>query len=174
MNIRKALADDIDRIEAIYDRIHDGEELGSTSIGWVRGVYPVRKTAEAACERNDLFVMEDGGIIVAAAIINQIQVPEYRLARWRHKASDEEIMVLHTLVVDPLQGAKGYGKAVVAYYEGYAKSHGCHELRMDTNIINERARKMYANLGYEEVGVVDCVFNGISDVKLVCLEKVLE
>jgi hypothetical protein len=44
---------------------------------------------------------------------------------------------------------------------------------MDTNIINMRARKMYANLGYDEVGVVDCVFNGISGVKLVCLEKYL-
>ncbi len=44
---------------------------------------------------------------------------------------------------------------------------------MDTNVVNMRARQMYANLGYDEVGVVDCVFNGIPEVKLVCLEKYL-
>lgn len=45
------------------------------------------------------------------------------------------------------------------------------ELRMDTNMINQRARKMYHNLGYQEVDIVPCVFNGIPDVQLVCLEK---
>ena len=44
---------------------------------------------------------------------------------------------------------------------------------MDTNAINSRARKMYSDLGYDEVGIVDCRFNGIDGVKLVCLEKEL-
>lgn len=33
------------------------------------------------------------------------------------------------------------------------------------------ARRLYARLGYKEVGIVDCTFNGIAGVKLVCLEK---
>ena len=44
---------------------------------------------------------------------------------------------------------------------------------MDTNMINKSARKMYKKLGYEDVGLTDGVFNGIPDVKLVCLEKYL-
>ena len=78
--IRIAQKNDIDSIEKIYNHIHDEEEKGSAAIGWIRGVYPVRKTAEDALDRNDLFVMEDDGHIVAAAIINQIQVPEYKFA----------------------------------------------------------------------------------------------
>lgn len=62
-----------------------------------------------------------------------------------------------------------YGKAFVAYYEDYARRNNCYELRMGTNVINIRARHMYTSLGYDEVGVVDCVFNGIPGVKLVCL-----
>ena len=42
---------------------------------------------------------------------------------------------------------------------------------MDTNCMNTVARKMYSTLGYREAGVVACVFNGISDVPLVMLEK---
>lgn len=42
---------------------------------------------------------------------------------------------------------------------------------MDTNAKNTAARRLYARLGYKEVGIVDCTFNGIAGVKLVCLEK---
>ena len=45
MNVRKAQKADIDSIEKIYDRIHDSEEQGLSTIGWIRGVYPTRKTA---------------------------------------------------------------------------------------------------------------------------------
>ncbi len=135
MTIRKSIVTDIDQIEKIYDRILTEEESGNATIGWVRGIYPVRSTAEGSHKRRDLFVMEDEGKIVATAIINQIQVPEYRSAKWKHNVSDENIMVLHTLIVDPQQKSKGYGKAFVDYYEDYARRNNCQELRMDTNII---------------------------------------
>ena len=174
MMIRKAQEKDLDQIEAIYDRIHDCEESGEVSIGWIRDVYPVRKTAEDSLARGDLFVMEEEGRIVASAIINRIEVPDYAYAKWKYETSPDEIMVLHTLTVDPLCKRKGCGKAFVSFYEQYALDHGCSELRMDTNAINTRARKMYEKLGYEEVDIVPCVFNGIPDVQLVCLEKNLK
>ena len=69
--IRKATAFDIPAVAGIYDAIHTEEEQGRTVIGWIRGVYPTRKTAETALENGDLFVEEDEGRIVGAAIINQ-------------------------------------------------------------------------------------------------------
>ncbi len=174
MMIRRAIPEDIDQIVRIYDRIHDDEEAGLVTIGWDRAIYPTRKTAETSLDRDDLFVMEEESAIVAAAIINQVQVPEYRLAAWKHPAPDNKIMVLHTLTVDPLQSAKGYGRTFVSYYEEYAREHDCCCLRLDTNFINRRARKMYAHLGYEEAGIVNCVFNGIEGVRLVCLEKYIK
>ncbi len=173
MDIRKALESDIDSIEAIYERIHDVEEQGLSTVGWIRGVYPTRSTAEEALARGDLFVMVDNDKVVAVAVINQIQVSEYANATWKHDATNEEVMVLHGLAVDPLEKGRGLGRAFVAFYEDYAKQNGCSALRMDTNVKNSRARKLYQSLGYEEVGVVLCVFNGILDVELVCLEKYL-
>ena len=173
MEIRKAQKDDLDSIEKIYERIHDVEEQGLSAVGWIRNVYPTRRTAEDALNRGDLFVMTDGDKIVAVAVINQIQVPEYKDATWKHDASNEEVMVLHGLAVDPLEKGKGLGRAFVAFYENYAKQHGCPALRMDTNVTNARARKLYQSLGYEEIGIVSCIFNGIPNVKLVCLEKYL-
>lgn len=173
MNIRKARKNDIDCIESIYEGIHDAEETGLLNTGWIRGTYPTRQTAEDALSRGDLFVMEDDGIIVAAAVINQIQVDEYKHVSWKHDAQDSEIMVLHALAVDQRRKGKGYGRDFVAFYENYAKDHNCFYLRIDTNERNERARALYRRLGYEEVGIVECTFNGIANVGLVCLEKCL-
>ena len=61
----------------------------------------------------------------------------------------------------------------VTAYEQYALEKGCSYLRMDTNAVNQTARILYRHLGYEEIGIVPCVFNGIPDVQLVCLEKKL-
>lgn len=172
--IRKGTQQDIDTIEGIYDRILAQEETGKTTIGWVRDIYPTRATAQAALDAGELFVLEHGGAVAAAARINQIQVPEYANARWQHpQAPAEQVMVLHTLVVDPLQGGRGLGTAFVRFYEEYAREKGCPYLRMDTNEKNRSARALYARLGYQEAGIVDCCFNGIAGVKLVCLEKTL-
>ncbi|MCI8609150.1 MAG: GNAT family N-acetyltransferase [Firmicutes bacterium] len=168
---RKACLKDIDRISEIYDEIHTEEEVGRTSIGWIRNVYPTRKTAEDSIHVEEMFVEEIDGQIVAAAKINQEQVPEYALATWNYPASDEQIMVLHTLVVSPSVKGSGYGTEFVKFYESYAREQGCPYLRMDTNEKNMAARALYKKLGYTEVSIVPCEFNGIEGVRLVCLEK---
>lgn len=58
--IRPAAAHDLARIEEIYDTIHTAEEAGKVSIGWVRGVYPTRATAQAGLDAGDLFVLAVG------------------------------------------------------------------------------------------------------------------
>ena len=80
-------------------------------------------------------------------------------------------MVLHTLVIDPFVKGRGYGREFAEYYEQYALLKGCHYLRIDTNSRNTAARAFYKKLGYEEIGIVPCEFNGIPGVKLVLLEK---
>ena len=173
--IRQAREADILAIAGIYDRILAKEEAGQATIGWVRGVYPTESFARKALAAGDLFVLEDGGKICATARINQEQVPEYAGGDWLYPDAPEgEIMVLHTLVVDPLCAGGGFGTAFVSFYEQYAKAHACRYLRMDTNEINAAARRFYAKLGFRESGIVGCAFNGIPGVRLVCLEKKLD
>lgn len=173
MIFRKATIDDLDRIEEIYGEIHTEIEEGRCPTGWVRSIYPTRKSAEESILKGDMFVEEDNGHITAAAKINQEQVDVYAKAAWSEDVPDEQVMVLHTLVVSPNISGKGYGTAFVDFYEKYAKENGCTYLRMDTNGYNTPARTLYKSLGYTEVSIVPCVFNGIPDVPLVCLEKKL-
>ena len=83
-------------------------------------------------------------------------------------------MLLHTLVIDPDKKRKGLGKSFVKFYEKYSKNSGCKYLRLDTNEKNVNARGMYKKMGYREIGIVPCVFNGLEGVNLVLIEKALE
>ena len=173
MKIRKATQNDIGAVENLYDAIHTAEENGKQIIGWIRGIYPVRKTAEMALERDDLFVLEDAGEIRGTGILNKIQVDSYAEGSWEHEVPDEQVCVLHTLVIDPDSAGRGYGRVFIEYYEAYARENGCTELRIDTNARNVVARAMYKRHGYTEIGIVPTVFNGIEGVQLVLLEKYL-
>lgn len=172
--IRQANPQDIPAIGKIYDEIHTREEAGEVTTGWIRGVYPTEKTASDSVARGDMFVAEDGsGRIVAAGIINQIQVDVYAKGNWRYEAIPSEVMVLHTLVVSKETPEKGLGSGFVAFFEGHAREQGCKYLRLDTNARNKAARAFYRKLGYSEVGIVPTVFNGIPGVDLVLIEKKL-
>lgn len=171
---RKATQIDISEITDIYNEIHNQEQLGLMTIGWLTNVYPIRDTAQKALNNNQLYVYQDSsGKILASAIINKVQVDEYKLGNWKYIVNDNDIMVLHTLVVRPTASKHGIGRKFVSFYESLAIQNGCKALRIDTNAKNTIARKFYHNLGYSEVGIVPCTFNGIENVQLVLLEKSL-
>lgn len=170
---RKATHDDLAAIAAIYDDIHSAEEKGPRQVGWLRSIYPTEDTAKEAIDAGEMYVLEKNGLVVAAGKINKEQMPAYAQVNWQHEAEDEQVMVLHTLVVSPKEGGKGYGSRFVAEYEDMALKNNCPVLRIDTNAINHRARKMYKKLGYTEAGIIPCVFCGIPNVDLVCLERKL-
>lgn len=173
MVIRKALAKDLQAVASVYADVHTAEENGDLFIGWNRSVYPTIETARLSLERDDLFVLENTGEIVGAAIINQQQMDVYADANWIYQANDNEVMVLHTLVISPKAAGRGFGTSFVKFYEAYALEHNCPVLRIDTNEINHIARAIYHKLGYREACIVPCVFNGLKDVNLVLLEKKL-
>ena len=85
--IRRAAPEDIPAIAEIYEEIHEREAAGETTTGWLRDVYPVKKTAEDAVCRGDMFVLEDrDGRVAGTGIINRIQVDVYEKGRWKYPA----------------------------------------------------------------------------------------
>ena len=107
MTIRSATINDIPDIVRIYDGLISLEEIGSGKTGWIRGIYPTIDTAYDALKENSLFVGFENETIVGSAIINKIQPDIYKNANWITSASDNEVMVLHTLSIN-LYTSLGY------------------------------------------------------------------
>ena len=78
--------------------------------------------------------------------------------------------VLHTMIISPSEFGKGHAREFLAFYEEYARSQGCCELRMDTT----PARAMYKKHGFTEIGIAKSELSGIPDVSLVMLEKYIK
>ena len=171
--IRKATESDIAAVAEIYAHILKNEDAAKPATGWLKGVYPVEATARAALGRDDLFVCVEDGRIAASAIINKTQVDVYADCKWSLDCADDEVMVLHTLTVDPDLSGRGIGRAFAQFYEDCARQAGCTVLRIDTNERNIAARHLYASLGYREADIVPCDFNRIPKIHLVLLEKKL-
>lgn len=168
---RKATKNDLPEIYGIYSDILTLEEAGKGCTGWKRGVYPTPAVADRSLEKDELFVLEKEGKIVACARINTEQDPAYKFGSWKYHPKDDEVIVLHTLIVSPNFSGQGYGKSFVNFFEQYASEHGYRYLRLDTNFINIPARNLYRSLGYTEAGVVQCNFCNLGTVGLVCIEK---
>lgn len=171
--VRLAADRDIDAVEEIYSAVLDEEESRRSFAGWRRGTYPTRETAVNAQKCGELFVLDEGGAILACAIINTRQPAEYKNADWKYAAADGEVMVLNTLAVRPSSKGRGCGRKMVDFYERYGRMHGCLVLRMNTQVINRPALAFYKKLGFEEAGVITRNLHGIPNVKIICLEKKL-
>lgn len=171
MEIRLAKNEDISEIERIYDEILELEKEGKYSTGWIKNVYPTKNTILQGLAAKDLYVLENHLEIVASARINNKQMEEYKQGNWTKVLPDNQVLVLHTLTVRPKESGHGYAGFFIEFYNCLAKERNCRSLRIDTNVRNRKARDMYNKLGFEEVGIVPCEFNGIAGVNLVLLER---
>ena len=171
--IRNAVKDDIADIAAIYEKIVNCSDCLT---GWLSGVYPTADTALSALKKGELFVYVDNltGRVRGSCILNKKQSSAYILGSWRYPAADDEVMVLHTITVDPEYAGKGVGDALMDFYEEYAKKSGCSALRFNANINNTPARKLYEKHGCIEAGTIRKDLNGLPEAVYVLYEKKLK
>ena len=170
--IRRARAEDVDATARIYEALMDREEAGQGATNWKRGVYPTRETARRAQEAGWLYVREDGADgICASMILNHEQPPCYRDADWQVAAAPENVLVLHTLCVDPACAGRGIGREMVRFALSHARETGMRAVRLDTFEGNAPARALYAGLGFRLAGRADVLHEGVIPETLVLFEK---
>jgi GNAT superfamily N-acetyltransferase len=61
----------------------------------------------------------------------------------------DRMAVVNGLVVDAALRGRGIGKALMAQAEAWARSQGCKELWLRSNIVRKEAHGFYQSLGYE-------------------------
>ena len=106
--IRPAQPKDLPAIAAIYEAILAQEDARPVSFtNWQRGKYPTEDTARAALEAGTLFTAEENGEVYGCVNLNGEQLPEYANIPWQYAAGDDEVGVIHTLVIHPAWSGKG-------------------------------------------------------------------
>lgn len=172
--IRKATFDDIGLIEETYHEhfIHEIEH-GAFTV-FKKGIYPTRKDAEKAIRDETLYVYEENNSIAGSIIVDGVQPEEYKGFVWGKTLSNDEVMVIHLLMVRPSAAGKGIASSLVKYAMELAKNNSCKALRLDTGEQNIPAVSLYKKLGFQVVAVASMkVGSRIENSRHLFLEKEL-
>ena len=172
--IRKATFDDIESIEDTYNEHFKHEmEHGAFTV-FKKGIYPTGKDAEKAVDAGALYVYDENSDIAGSMIVDKIHPPEYTKVFREQTFADDEVMVIHLLMVRPSKAGKGIATSLVKYAMELAGNSSCKALRLDTGSQNIPALSLYKKLGFQIVAAASMnVGNAIEHSGHLFLEKVL-
>lgn len=146
---------DIDELEKLYDALNDYLACHTNFPGWIKGVYPVRKTAEDGIEEGTLFVARSGGRIAGTVILRHEPEAGYSQADWHIQLEEAEIFVVYTFAVHPQYRGKGVGKALLEFAVRYSVEQKAKAIRLDVYEHNTPAIGLYKKCGFQYVDTVD-------------------
>ena len=171
--IRIATFDDIELIEDIYNEHFKYEiEHGAFTV-FKKGVYPTRKVAEEAVKEGTLYVYEENNI-EGSIILDKVSPIEYTEIDWKQPFTNNEVMVIHLLIVRPSMAGKWIATSLVKYAMELARNNSCKVLRLDTGSQNIPAVSLYKKLGFQIVATASIKLgNAIEHSGHLFLEKEL-
>ena len=158
--IRKATNEDIKSVASLYDKAIDYENTHIKYTSWQKGIYPTIDTASFGVKNDSLYVYEEDGRLLASVILDTRQPPEYKKIAWQAKAAPNQVLVIHTLCVDPSYSGSGIGTAIVDFAKELAKQNGCLSIRLNTTARNYSAARLYQNNGFEVVATQKILLDG--------------
>lgn len=127
--------------------------------------YPSEEILKQDIGSNELYVIEDQGLLVGFACINTDQSPEYQSLTW---TTSPKAYVVHRLAIDPTCTGKGYATQLMDFAKTLAKSQNTFAMRIDTFSQNTFAQQLFLKLGYTYIGEV---FFDRKEEPFYCYEK---
>ena len=154
IEIRAANAFDLDATGRLYNEVVGFLNATENLTGW-GNEYPTRTDAEAALSEGALYVALREKELAGTVILNQKPAAEYFGEPWQVVCEWSEVLIIHTLAVDPRFRRNGIAEALLKFAEALAKQRGLRAIRLDGYRKNEPAFALYEKLGYKFIGMVD-------------------
>lgn len=154
MQIRPGTPRDADRLEALYNRVNEHLAHTVNYPGWKKGVYPTREDAEKGIADGCLYVAISRGAMIGSMILRHEQEAAYRRAKWQEDLRDEELLVVHTLLVSPDCRHQGVAEAMLNCAAALASEQKVKALRLDVYENNLPAIHLYKKCGFRYVDTV--------------------
>ena len=149
--VRPAAPEEFEKVMEFYDRLTDEMENAEFHPGWEKGVYPDPEFIRESIDRGELYVLETGGVLAGAMVMNHQGADGYDRAGWKVEAADGETAVLHALGVLPAFQGHGLEKNLVAAALKEAQKMGQKAVRLDVLEGNLPAKRLYESMGFQYI-----------------------
>lgn len=129
--IRRAQAADAEAISKLYS------ELNTLS---TPAVLPGRITEIAADDHTHLLVCDEGGDIIATALVCLCRDVMF---------ANQPFAIVENMVVGAEYQREGIGKSLMDYIEDFCLQRDCSKIMLQTSSENRNARDFYTAMGYD-------------------------
>ena len=147
--IRKAAMADADLIEEAYNEHFQYEQDHTAFTVFKKGVYPTKADAEKAIKAGAMYVYEESESIAGSMILDKTQPEEYSDIVWKSDFSEDQVMVIHLLMVRPGMSNRGIASSLIRFAIAIARNNHSKALRLDTGSQNIPAVSLYQKHGFE-------------------------
>lgn len=152
MQVRLATMADYPAVMALYDEASDAMTGTPHDCCWRRGGHPSRAFVEG--------LVRDGGMLVALAdraVVGAVGIDhdlghDYGRLPWLVDAADEEVAVVHLLVVRPDHRGRGLSRRLLRACLDEAHGRGMRSARLDATANNAPAIALYESEGFTRIG----------------------
>ena len=173
VKLKKASIRDLDQIRALYWRLLDSSLEYGQILQWKKNIYPNDDDWKAYIVKGEMYlILEDMNVIGAVAVTNA-QSQEYKKIYWKIKADDQEVAVVHLLMILPEY--QGGGAATAALDEIIKLAAGKQKkvVRLDAIDTNVPAQKLYEKYGFVNCGIAQEYYESTGETEFVFYEYVL-
>jgi ribosomal protein S18 acetylase RimI-like enzyme len=153
--MRLGIETDTEELVQLYDSLNDHLSDTINYLGWKKGLYPVRQTAEDGIREGGLYVAEYNKKIIGSMILSHKPLPAYLQVKWTKDIEYENVLVIYTFVVHPDYLGKGVGRELLEFASRLGSQLGIKALRLDVNVENLPAIHLYEKCGFHYIDTVD-------------------
>ncbi|MGJ9457963.1 N-acetyltransferase family protein [Oceanobacillus sp. CF4.6] len=112
--------------------------------------YPTVDHFTEDIKHSSLFIYENAGTVLGFITADQNLANEYDTLKW--KLPNDKCGTFHRLTVDPGHRKSNIASMMITFLEQYFKQLGLSGMKIDTYSINEKAERLFTQLGYQKVG----------------------
>ena len=165
--IIKATISDLEEIYSLTKRC--AKDLIEKGIFQWNESYPSKEILQKDIELQQLWKLQDNGVIIGIIVLTEIEDIEYSTVKWL--TMNKKNIYVHRLAVDPKNQGKGFAKQLMDFAENYAEEHNYASIRLDTFSENKRNQRFYELRNYKKLENI--FFPNQSELPFYCYEKII-
>ena len=143
MTLERAVQSDFEAVCALYEKTIAAMHASGLR-QWTWGRYPAADIVQEDIDKGWLYIAREGGEIVCAVCVNQVQDAEYAAIDWHYGVNPG---LFHRLAISPDCQGRGHGRAALDAVCRILRDMGCDCLRCDTYSLNSAALRCYDGFG---------------------------
>ena len=174
LRLKKVSIKDLDQIRALYWRLLDSSPKYGEILQWKKNIYPNEDDWNKYIVKGEMYlILKDRDAIGAVAVTNA-QSKEYRKIYWKVNADDQEVGVVHLLMILPEYQGDGAATAALDEIIKLAAGKKKRAVRLDAIGTNVPAQKLYEKYGFVNCGTAQEYYESTGKTEFVFYEYALE